>query len=155
MEKLNFLPLWEIERLNKRKRKNSYIFLFVLIFFNILLTISIIYNINRIKKIKVENTYKSISKNDNYKDRKIETEKKVNSLESYQWYNKEIRNEINLKEMIIKDKEIIIVAKSKDYNDYINVVNYIENKCKVKDVSIAKFNENYLEFSITMEAKHE
>ena len=155
MEKLNFLPLWELERLNKRKRKKSYIFLFVLLLINFLLIILIIFDMNNIRKIKVENKYQSVSNNDNFNDRKIETDKKANSIESYEWYNKELSQKIILKEMIIKDKEITLVAKSKNYKDYINVVNYIENKCNVKDVSIAKFDENYLEFSITLEAKYE
>jgi predicted Holliday junction resolvase-like endonuclease len=155
MEKLNFLPLWEIERIDKRKRKNSYVFLLILIFCNSLLVIFLIFNMNNIQRFKNENTYKIALNNKNSNDRSIQNEKKIDSLKSYQWYNEEISNKIMLKEMIIKNKEIIIRAKVKDYNDYINIVSYIENKCRVKDVSIAKFDENYLEFSLILEANYE
>ena len=154
MEKLNFLPLWEIERLDKRKRKNSYIFLFVLMVSNFLLITIFIFNKNNIRKLKIEKSSKMVLSNAIFKDR-ITAPKKNDSLKSYQWYNREISKEIILKELIIKKKEIVLNAKTKNYNDYLNVVNYIENKCKVKDVSVAKFDENYLEFTITLEANYE
>jgi len=155
MEKLNFLPLWEMERRDKIKRNNSYLFLFVLILGNLLLFIFLLYNKNNLHKLKIENTYKVELNNKKPKDVKTQVGKKIESLKSYQWYKKEISKDIILKEMIIKNKEIILSAKAKDYNEYISIVSYIENKCKVKDVSIAKFNENYLEFTLTLEANYE
>ena len=155
MEKLNFLPLWEIERIAKRKRTNLYVFLLFLLFCNLLLVLFFIFNMSNIQKLKMENTYKIELESKDFSNKSIQNEKKIDSLMSYQWYTKEIDSEIILKEMIIKNKEIILHAKVKDYNDYINIVSYIEHKCKVKDVSIAKFDENYLEFTLILEANYE
>ena len=160
MKKINFLPLWESERIDKRKRNNLCILLLILILCNSLLFSLFIFNKSNIRKLKIDNTYKIALNNKNSNDRKIQNEKKINSLKSYQWYNKAINSNIIFKEMIIKgliikNKEIIVNAKVKDYNNYINIVSYLENKCRVKNVSISKFDDDYLEFSLTLEANYE
>ena len=160
MEKLNFLPLWETKRIDKRKRKNLCILLFILILCNSLLLEFFMFNMSNIRKLKINNANKIVLNNKNSNDRKIQNKKKTNSLKSYMWYNKEINSDIIfkemiLKELIIKNREIIVNAKVKDYTNYINIVSCLENKCKVKDVSIAKFDNNNLEFSLTLEANYE
>lgn len=155
MEKLNFLPLWEMERVIKKKRSNSYVLIYVLIFLNSLVAIFTIFNMKDIKSIKVKNSQRAVLIDRNYNDMIIKNEKRIDSLKSYQWYNKEISNEIISNTLLIKNKEIIIQSKVKDYSDYISIVSYIENKCKVKDISVAKLDENYLEFSLTLEANYE
>ena len=155
MEKLNFLPLWEMERVIKKKRSNLYLLMYVLIFLNSLFVIITIFNMKDIQSIKVLNSQRAVLIDKNYNDMKIKSEKKIDSLKSYQWYNKEISNEIISNTLFIKNKEIIIQAKAKDYSDYISIISSIENKCKVKDISVAKLDENYLEFSLTLEANYE
>lgn len=153
MNDMNFIPNWYIGQKKNLVLKKAILGVVFIGIINILLVAFYLINISKINNMNMEiNNLSAVNLNSSKKNEQI---RNLDTLKSFEAFNKDIKDRIQYKEINIKGNEISLELKVANKYEYIEFVKYIESikKYSIKSLSILEAEGDFLKYKIVLGVK--